>query len=199
MGSIAKQKSSTDFKPLDEGTHTAICNAVIDIGLQSTPWGTKEQVWLRFEVPAERVSYIKDGLEVEGPQIIWARYNKTLTKKANLRKDLDAWRGKEFTTEELGGFDLFRLVGKPCLITVVHNHGDDRTYANIAGITKILRNQQVPDWELNAIRFSPEDTDQYEDVPEWLQEKFDSRLELPEPEPAANDHFVDDDLEDIGW
>ena len=36
MGSIAKQKS-VDFEPLDEGTHLAICNAVVDVGLQQTP------------------------------------------------------------------------------------------------------------------------------------------------------------------
>ena len=198
MGSIAKQKSSVDFKPLDEGTHLAICNAVVDIGLQETPWGDKKQVWLRFEVPAERVTYVKDGEEIDAPQIIWTRYNKTLTKKANLRKDLDAWRGKDFTAEELDGFDLFKLVSKPCLLTVVHNHTDDRTYANIAGIAKILKNQEVPDWELDAIRFSPDDTDQYDDVPEWLQEKFDARLEPPEPKPAVDDDFSDD-VEDVGW
>ena len=153
---------------------------------------------MRFEVPDERITYVKDGEEIEAPQIIWTRYNKTLTKKANLRKDLDAWRGKEFTAEELEGFDLFKLVSKPCLITVVHNHTDDRTYANIAAIAKILKNQEVPVWELDAIRFSPDDTDQYDDVPEWLQEKFDNRLEPPKSKPAANDDFSDD-VDDVGW
>ena len=99
MGSIAKQKSTADFDPLDEGTHLAICNAVVDIGLQPTPWGTdQEHVWLRLEVSAERVQFTPNGEEVDEPMVIWTRYNKTLTKKANLRKDLDAWRGKDFTT-----------------------------------------------------------------------------------------------------
>ena len=199
MGSIARQKSSSDFQPLDEGTHLAVCNGVVDIGLQETPWGNKEQVWLRFEVPDERISFNRDGEEVEGPQIIWTRYNKTLTKKANLRKDLDAWRGRDFTAEELEGFDLFNLIGKPCLITVVHNQTDDRTYANIAGIAKILKNQEVPVWELDAIRFSPDDTDQYDDLPEWLQERFDARLEPPKPEAKTDDDFKDDDPDDIDW
>jgi hypothetical protein len=82
---------------------------------------------------------------------------------------------------------------------VVHNQVEDRTYANVTGIAKIMKGQQIPDWELDAIRFSPDDTDQYDDVPEWLQEKFDARLEPPKPEPAANDDFVDDKLEDVNW
>ena len=198
MPSIAKQKSNADFEPLDEGTHLAICDAVIDVGLQTTPWGAdQEQVWLRFEVPAERISFIKDGLEVDAPQVVWTRYNKTLTKKANLRKDLEAWRGREFTAEELDGFDLFSLAGKPCLLTVVHNQAKDRTFANVSAVTKILKGQQVPAMENDPIKFSPDDTDQFDDVPEWLQEIFKTRLEYPpepEPEPDERD-FHDDDID----
>lgn len=141
MGSIAKQKSSADFKPLDEGTHLAICNAVIDIGLQSTPFGVQEHVWLRFEVPAERISYVKDGEEIDAAQIICTRYNKTLTKKANLRKDLEAWFGREFISDELDGFDLFNLAGMPCLLTVVKS--SCRTLQKARTSTTSTR---LPDW-----------------------------------------------------
>jgi len=204
MGSIAKQKLSAEFTPLDEGTHLAICNAVIDIGLQSTPFGVQEHVWLRFEVPAERISFIKNGEEIDAGQIIWSRYNKTLTKKANLRKDLEAWFGREFTSDELDGFDLFNLSGMPCLLTVVHNHKDDRTFANVTAIAKILKGQVVPPMEQDAIQFSPDDTDSYDDVPEWLREKFDDRLEPPTPvkrsvemvetEQVSESDFHDDDI-----
>ena len=194
MGSIVKDKGG-DFKVLDEGTHLAICNAVVDIGLQNTVWDSQqENVWLRFEVPAERIQYIKDGEEIDEPMTIWTRYNKTLNKKATLRKDLDAWRGRNFSEDELQGFDLFNLVGKPCLITVVHNQPGDRIYANISAIAKVMKDQEIPGQELESICFSPNDTDQYENVPEWLQEKFDNRVELEElvEEPAANDDFEDD-------
>ena len=194
MGSIVKDKGG-DFKVLDEGTHLAICNAVVDIGLQNTVWDSQqENVWLRFEVPAERIQYIKDGAEIDEPMSIWTRYNKTLNKKATLRKDLDAWRGRNFSEDELQGFDLFNLVGKPCLITVVHNQSGDRIYANISAIAKVMKDQEISGQELESICFSPNDTDQYENVPEWLQEKFDNRVELEElaEEPAANDDFEDD-------
>jgi hypothetical protein len=50
--------------------------------------------------------------------------------------------------------------------------------------------------------FSPDDTDQYKDVPEWLQKKFDERVEIeevpdnvidmPQGEPVADDLPEDD-------
>lgn len=199
MGSIVKEKGG-DFKVLDEGTHLAICDAVVDVGLQNTQWESQqEHVHMRFEVPAERVQFIRDGVEVDEPMTIWTRFNKTLNKKATLRKDLESWRGRKFTEEELKGFELFNIAGKPCLITVVHNTTADRTYANISGIAQVMKGQEVRAQELDTIVFSPDDTDRYQDLPEWLQEKFDSRVELEvaAEEPAANDAFVEDDLEDL--
>ena len=194
MGSIAREKAS-DFKPLNKGIHLAICDAVVDIGLQETSWGNKEHVWLRFEVPAERIQYVRDGEEIDEPQIIWTRYSKNLHKKSNLRKDLESWRGKAFTKEELVGFDLFNLAGKPCHIVVVHNESDDRTYANVQNITEVHKSQEIPAQELPSIRFSPNDTDQWKDVPEWLQKKFDARIEPEEKEPATVEAESVDDFE----
>ncbi len=202
MGSIVKENGG-DFKVLDEGTHLSICDAVIDVGLQNTPWGSQqEHVHMRFEVPAERVQFIRDGEELDEPMTIWARFNKTLNRKATLRKDLESWRGRKFTEEELQGFELFNVAGKPCLITVVHNQTADRTYANISGIAQVMKGQEIPAQELDAILFSPDDTDQYKDVPEWLQKKFDERVEIeevpdnvidmPQGEPVADDLPEDD-------
>lgn len=194
MGSIAKEKTG-DYKFLDEGTHLAICDAVVDVGLQNTPWDSQqEHVWVRFEVPAERVSFIRDGMEVDEPMTIWTRYNKTISKKATLRKDLVAWRGREFTPDELAGFDLFNIAEKACLITVVHNESGDKTYANISGIAQIMKGQEVPAQELDTVLFSPQDTDAFDDLPEWLQEKFEERVEVEPDEPAANEDLPDDDI-----
>lgn len=195
MSSIAREKSS-DFKPLNKGIHLAICDALVDIGLQETPWGDKEQVSLRFEVPAERIQFTKDGEEIDEPQIIWTRYTKNLHKKSNLRQDLESWRGKPFTKEELAGFDLFKLVGKPCQLVVVHNVTDDRTYANVQSITAVHKSQEIPAQELPSIRFSPDDTDQWKEVPEWLQKRFDARIEPDEEEPTTADAESVDDFED---
>ena len=195
MTILAIEKSTSDFTPLNKGIHLAICNSVVDIGLQETPWGIKEKIWLGFEVPAERIQYTKDGEEIDAPQSIWKPYTKNLHKKSNLRNDLEAWRGKKFTKEELAGFDMTNLVGKPCQLIVVHNESDDRTYANIKSIVEIQQGMEIPPQELPSICFGSEDTDQWKDVPEWLQKKFDARIEPEEKEPATVEAESVDDFE----
>jgi hypothetical protein len=38
-----------------------------------------------------------------------------------------AWRGREFTPEELKGFHLKNILGAWCMISVVHNENDGKT------------------------------------------------------------------------
>jgi hypothetical protein len=44
----------------------------------------------------------------------------SLNEQANLRSILEGWRGKAFSEEELAGFDIAALLGKPCLVDIEH-------------------------------------------------------------------------------
>ena len=181
MTILAKLKAS-EFKPLDSGTHLAICNAVVSVGLQETKFGNKDTLYLRFEVPAERYEFTRDGQEVDEPGTIWARYNNSLHEKAKLRQHLEAWRGEDFTPqEEVDGFDLSTLLGKPCVISVKHSQNGDRTYANVDTVAKIMKGQEIPPQELKSICFGPDDTDEWQSVPQWLQKYYDDRVILEDP------------------
>jgi hypothetical protein len=185
MAILAKLKPS-EFKPLDAGTHLAICDAVVAVGLQKTKYGNKDTLYLRFEVPAERSESTRDGEEVDEPVTIWALYNNSLHEKAKLRQHLEAWRGKDFTPqEEVDGFDLSTLLGKPCMISVKHSQTGDKTYANVDAVAKIMKGQEIPPQELPSICFGPDDTDQWEDLPKFLQDYYDARVILEEPEPPT--------------
>ena len=61
----------------------------------------------------------KDGL-------IAKEYTVSLNEKANLRKDLESWRGKEIQPTELEGFDMTNLLGVQCTLQIMHN---DNGYA----------------------------------------------------------------------
>ena len=54
------------------------------------------------------------------PRAISETYTNSLGEKANLRKMLENWRGRAFTQEEMDGFDLRNVLGKACMISVVH-------------------------------------------------------------------------------
>lgn len=122
--------SGEDFKLVSPGMHPAVCDMMVDLGLQeqkSQLYGDsiKHQVYIRWQVPGERLEYEKDGVTVEGPMTIGGYYTLSLSEKANLRKILQGWRGQEFTKEEAAAFDIAKVLGKPCTLNVLHKTGGD--------------------------------------------------------------------------
>ena len=174
MGIIAKDNSGKDFKPLPQGTHIAVCNLVADCGVQSGGrFKPQRKVYIRFEIAAERLEYEKDGQRHEGPMQIGKFYTLSLSEKANLRRDLVAWRGQQFTPQELAGFDIAKVLGAACQITVAHATGaDGKVYANIIGIAGLPRGAARPNAERPLLLFSPDDRSGFDKLPEWLQERI---------------------------
>lgn len=187
-----------NFKPLPKGVHLAICDAVADVGIQQSKYGNRHQCWIRFEVPSERSSYSKGGQDFDEPCTLWTPYTMSLNKKANLRRDLEGWFGRSLTTDELkNGFEIFDLVGKPAQIVVIHREDEDRVHANLQSIVAVGNGQIVPEQELPSIRFDPENTDDYDNLPGFLQKRFDDRIVIEYPESAAEtdeQDFHDDDI-----
>jgi hypothetical protein len=79
--------------------------------------------------------------------IVQKRYTLSLHKKANLRKDLESWRGRAFTEEELAGFDLEVLLDVNCFLNIVHVVKDSATYANVASIMPLKKGMAKMDAE----------------------------------------------------
>jgi hypothetical protein len=62
----------------------------------------------------------------------------SLAEKATLRKDLQTWRGREFTAEELRGFELKNVLGAWAMISVIKSTGNNgKEYTNIAAIMQV--------------------------------------------------------------
>ena len=64
-------------------------------------------------------------------------YTVSLHEKANLRKELAAWRGRDFTEEEAKAFDVSKLVGAYCMVNVTTSESNGKTYSNVAGLTPL--------------------------------------------------------------
>ena len=186
-----------NFKPIPEGVHIARCYLVCNLGLQdSGRWGPKPKHLLGFEVPAVRVEWEKDGRQHEGPAFISSRYTSSLSEKAILRQHLESWRGRKFTEEELAGFDLFKLLGVPCQISVVHNHANGNTYANINAIMGLPVNTEAPAQENKSVGYDPTEPSQFGDLPDWLQKlvrEGEARIAAQTENPAPQSHSADFD------
>ena len=182
---VKDSKNATEFKQISPGAHFAICNAVIELGLQPGFDGGRSQqkIYVRWEVSDERVEFNRDGVTIEGPMSIGKMYTMSLNEKASLRADLENWRGKAFTEQELGGFDVANLIGKSCQLMMVHAEAKGKTYANVKGVMGVSKDQRerarTANLENKPLLFSIADWDQstYEAIPQWLREKILNRLD----------------------
>lgn len=173
MSLIAKQENEGGFNPIPEGVHTAVCYGLIDLGMQySEKFDKKAQkVLIMWELPDETYK-AEDG--EERPRMLSKEYTMSLHEKSGLRKDLQAWRGRAFTDEELAGFDLINILGKGCQIQIIHKDNNGKTYANIASIMGLPKGMVIkkPESTLVFDLDSVAALHEIESLPQWIQDKI---------------------------
>lgn len=192
----------SDFKPVPQGTHLAICNMVIDLGKQRVGFNGEEKVqhkvFIRWELPNERMEWTdREGNKRNGPMSIGRSYTLSLHEKAALRGDLEAWRGRAFTKDELVGFDVSKLLGVPCMVVVTHKDANGKTYANVTGIGGVPKGMPKPDKAENPlILYDDENSKTYDDLPDWLKKKIDEQVRDQPRQAPKDDGFgeLDDDV-----
>ena len=172
MSLTVTAKGGPSIPILEAGTYPAVCYGLIDIGLQYNEMykSASNKVIIIWEIPGETITI--DG--EEKPRVMSQTYTASLSERAALRRDLELWRGRKFTDEELAGFDLKSIVGAPCLLTVVHRESGGKTYANIGAVAKLAKGLQRPQGSIEPIVFNL-DTDPLEKMelmPEWIQERI---------------------------
>lgn len=167
-----------DYAPVEQGLHHAICVGVYDLGTHlQERWGKRiREVLLMWEFPELRMEYERDGMSSEMPRILSKRYTHSLHEKSNLRKDLETWRGRNFTDEELAGFDLYKLLGANCQIQVTHSEKNNlgKVYANVAAIVQFKGAKRQAESDLKCFSFDDERPRIPPDTPEWLIDKIKS-------------------------
>ncbi len=188
MPLIASEGDSKPKQLAPAGTHSARCISVIDLGTQSTPFGESHKVRLTWELPEEKAVFAED--KGEQPFILSKDYTLSLYEKANLRHDLEAWRGRAFTETELQGFDIFSIIGVAGLITVIHKATDKgKTFANVSSITALPKGMKCPAIINPPLQYSVSegDSEVFRSLPEWLRKKIQGCLEWGDTasQPAA--------------
>lgn len=175
-----------EFERVPSGMHPAICNLLVDAGLQpgsSRYPAPKHRIYLRFETPDHRITYEHNGQKIEGPLTIGIWYVASMNAKAILRQHLEGWRGRRFTDEEAAAFDVESVLGKPCTLMVTESEQGGKTYSNIKAIgpapkgVKLVAENPLLFYGPGAPR------EAYEKLPDWMRKRIDSQVQ---PEPAAS-------------
>ncbi len=136
MGRFTSEGEGGTFHQAPPGTHIARCFKIIDIGTQHGEYQGKPtaapKIIIAWEIPGELVE------TQDGPKPVMASkfYTNSLNEKANLRHDLESWRGKAFTADELKRFDLTKLLGIPCLLTIIEGEKGKTKINSVAGLAK---------------------------------------------------------------
>ena len=201
MPIIATEGQKRD--PVPEGVHHAVCYAVVDLGTQPPLPGSQfskrqHKILVMFELPEERITYQREGVEMEGPRAISKDFALSLHEKAKLRAFLVSWRGRQFTPTELEGFDLKNVLGVNCFLNVVHNakgYADIATIMPLKGANKMSPKNEVTYFALNELS----KTDPLPNtLPQWVRDRIERSDEwqarlADEADPEANAPFPGDD------
>lgn len=180
MSMMVRSEGNSEIKQLEPGVYTGIATAIIDLGIQENMMYGKQQrkaiiVW---NIVGETVKVNDEEL----PRVISKEYTMSLGEKSTLRKDLEAWRGRPFTTEELQGFDLKNILNVPCQLQINQQEKNGKTYVNIAAIMAIPKGMSVAPVD-NTYVFDTYDLttwENYDKIANWIKEKIKKALNLAE-------------------
>lgn len=172
MSMIASDNGGQVIPKLENGVYTAVSSAIIDLGLQeSKQYGkTQRKFMLVWTILGEEI----EVNEEKQPRVISKEYSFSLNEKSTLRKDLQAWRGKTFTEEELRAFNILTILNKPCQLQIILEEKGEKRYNNIAGIMSLPKGTEIQKLE-DTYYFDMEDMDtwdNYQKVSNWIQEKI---------------------------
>lgn len=144
MAFIAKDSGGGDFKKVPPGAYIGRCYSLIDLGTQLTTGQYGEKLQHKIRIAWELFGEDENGqpltIAVDGkdmPLTISKNYTVSLHEKAGLRKDLAAWRGKDFSEDEAKAFDVSKLLGAYCMVNAVTSETNGKTYTNVAGLTPL--------------------------------------------------------------
>lgn len=213
MGLTVKASGgSSTFKPVPSGMHLARCYRIVDMGTQTTTWKgqTKQQpkVMLQFEVHSEDADGNPIVTDKGEPMSISKNFTASLGENAILRQELENWRSRAFTADELKGFQLKNVLGAWAMLSVVKEQGNDgNEYTNISSINPVssqIKKAGLPQGhnELKIFDLENPDMELFETFGNKIKEKIQSSPEwnkkiVPASKPAQPSSGFDDMDNDV--
>jgi hypothetical protein len=170
--------SNSEFKIAPVGNHLARLYRVIDLGTQMREWEGKVNMTRRvkffWELHGEDERGNPLSMDDGRPMIQSREYTWSLHEKAALRQHLEAWRGLAFSDAELKGFDIKKVLGQFCMLTIAHRASNGKNYAdvkNVSSVPSIIRKAGLPAGINDTMIFDLTKFDpvMFESLSEWIK------------------------------
>lgn len=187
---LGQAKSQSNRPQAPEGNHPSICVQVLDLGTQKGEWQGKpklnRKVRISWELPDEKAVF--DEAKGEQPFLVSRTYNFSVSEKSTFRKDLESWRGRPFTDEELESFDIEKLLGVFAMVNIVKNENGYSDVATVAALPKKMK-EIMPKPENKPFYYSIEQgrNDTYKAFPDFLRKMCDECQEWSAEEEAPTE------------
>lgn len=177
--SITATNKGGDIVLPPSGNHIARCYSMIHIGTIEDEYMGEKKKMNKIRISWESSNELHTFDESKGPQpfSVSKEYTLSMNDRATLRKDLESWRGKEFTDEESASFDVTKVLGKFCMVNVIHKKSTaGKDYAAITSITPMPKGIPEPKPINPIFEFSFEqfDSKKLESLPDWIKTKIKS-------------------------
>ncbi len=171
-------------EPFPAGQHIAICYSCVNIGLQEEKFKGVAKVLGKFILTWEFPNLLivvekEDGTQTQEPRVMSLSYTASLSEKGKFYAHLMSWLGRTVSGEELKMFDPASLVGKSCLMQVVHENKEGIVRDKVATITPIPEGLATPaQFNLPLVYDYDYEHQVWPDfpvnMPEWMAEKVKS-------------------------
>lgn len=173
-------KPETTYELCPSGTHIARLYKIINLGTHDGEWQgqpkTTALIRLYWELPNEIKEYEKDGQKVTAPFAISRELTFSMGEKANLRKIVEGMIGTTLGEDEAFEFDIEKLLGMACLVTVVHKVAESsgKKFAMLSSTAPMMKGMEAPE-RVNKPEVLDVNTMTESDIanqPQWLQDKL---------------------------
>lgn len=131
------------------------------------------------------------------------RYTFSSSKQGHLRADLESWRAKAYTDEEIAGVDITKLLGVPALLTITRQETNGKTYTNVDTVSKPMKGTSIPELHNEKVYLSLDPGEFKQSVYDGLSDYFKDTIakspeyqELKGGAPATTGQRVDEELDD---
>ena len=179
---INATNEGTNYEPIPAGNYVARCYQMIQIGtVNENIMGeikTMNKVRISWELPTELKVFKEE--KGEQPCSISKEFTLSLHEKANLRKFLAGWRGKDFTEEQAKSFDITVLVGKECMLNIIHRTSKQgKTFAEISSISTLPKGLKCPP-QINPsfiLSYDNFDEEKFNSLPDFIKDKMKTSIE----------------------
>jgi len=177
MSITATSESTGGYTPIDAGTYVARCYSMIHIGtIEEVFKGEPKmmnKVRISWELPTEMKVFNEE--KGEQPLSVSKEFTLSMHEKSNLRKFLAGWRGADFTDAESKAFDVTVLIGKECMLSIIHKTSKSgNVYADISSCSTIPKGMTIAPQINQSFEFSYENFDEvkFKGLPDFLKDKM---------------------------